>query len=1156
MAENDSAEVQKSEIAHREEETFNYWQENKIFQKTLEKEAPNGDYVFYDGPPFATGVPHYGHILAGTIKDIIPRYKTMRGYHVPRRWGWDCHGLPLENIVEKELDLKTKKDIEDFGIKAFNETARVAVLRYADDWKKIIPRLGRWVDMDNDYRTMDASYSETVWWIFKTLHEKGLIYEGYKSMHICPRCETTLANFEVNQGYKDITDISVFVKFELVDEPGTYFVAWTTTPWTLPGNVALAVGHDVVYVKARKEGVIYILAKQLVEKVLKADFEIIEELTGDQLVGKSYKPVFDYYVSSDIDNKENGWKVYAADFVTTEDGTGIVHIAPAFGDDDYLLAQRHALPFIQHVGMDGKFKSEVVDFAGQAVKPKDDHQKIDIEIIKYLAGKGTLFAKEKIVHSYPHCWRCDTPLLNYAASSWFVRVTQIKDELVKSNKNVSWVPEHIKEGRFGKWLEGVRDWAISRSRFWGAPLPVWRCEECDDIKVFGSVKELQSQQATVDYAVMRHGEAEHNQKHIVSCVVTNEHHLTEAGKIKARETAEALKGKGIDTIIASDFMRTKETAIIVAEILGLPSEAIVYDERLREVNFGDLNGKSFDDFHTYLDTLPDRFTTPLGGGESYLDVRKRVGGFIYDINKTYRDRKPLIITHESLVWLLHAVSRGMTIPEALEEKGYLRNDFLLPGEMVHIDFAPLPHNDNYELDLHRPYIDDVKLPCACGGAMTRVPDVFDCWFESGSMPYGQAHYLGQPLSQFDPVAGRGFPADFIAEGLDQTRGWFYSLMVLGTALFGTSPFKNVIVNGLVLAEDGQKMSKRLKNYPDPMYIVNKFGADALRFYLIASPIVRAEDLNFSEKGVGEIYRKIIMRLDNTYAFYVMYAGEEKPQVIESKNILDQWVLARLNQMIAEVESAMEAYELDRALRPIDEFIDDLSNWYVRRSRDRFKSEDVADRNAAISTLQTVLVELLKVMAPFTPFIAEDLYKKLGGEGESIHLAAWPKVGSVDQAIIAAMAQTRQVVSLGLEARAAAGIKVRQPLATLSIKIALPEAYHDLIANEVNVKNIIVDQKLETEVALDIVITDELRDEGVIRELARHIQEERKKRGYVPQDIVTIAIATNVDGERVIATYGQELAKAVNAKVVTSTPTVEGELKVAVEGVEFHIAMEK
>ncbi|HRZ30182.1 MAG TPA: class I tRNA ligase family protein, partial [Candidatus Paceibacterota bacterium] len=900
----------KSEIAKKEEAILKFWQDNKIFEKTLEKEASKGEFVFYDGPPFATGLPHYGHLLAGTMKDVIPRYKTMQGYHVRRRWGWDCHGLPIENLVEKELDFKTKKDIEDYGVEEFNMKACESVLRYADEWKKIIPRLGRFVDMENDYRTMDPSYSESIWWIFKTLYDKGLIYEGYKSMHICPRCETTLSNFEVTQGYKDVTDISVTVKFELVDEPGTFVLAWTTTPWTLPGNVALAVNPDIEYVKIKiaEQAGLYILAKERLS-VIKQQYEIVEEFKGQDLIGRKYQPVFAYYSADEnLKNRENGWKIYGADFVTTEDGTGVVHIAPAFGDDDYQLALKENLPFVQHVAMNGEFRPEVTDFVGFKVKPIDNPQATDIEVLKNLAGRDLLFAKEKFTHSYPHCWRCNTPLLNYATSSWFVKVTNFKDKLVAENKKINWIPEHVRDGRFGKWLEGARDWAISRTRFWGAPLPVWRCAKCDKVEVIGSVADLSrlSRSAKNRYFFIRHGQAEANLKDSISADPNEPNHLTDKGRGEVLASAEKLSGHKIDLIFSSDFVRTKETVTLVAEKLNFPLSEVVYDERLREIATKGAPVRTWREYNEGFGSIKGRLHgRPTGWGENYNDVRQRVMEFLFELDSKYEGKNILIASHGLPLFMVQATMSQLSDEEIANRPK--RGEDFATGELREINFTPYPHNRRYELDLHRPYIDEFKLPCICGGEMERVPDVFDCWFESGSMPYAQDHYPFEK-DNFDPEQGKSFPADFIAEGLDQTRGWFYSLIVLGVALFGQSPYKNVITNGLVLAEDGQKMSKSLKNYPDPMTIVDNYGADALRLYLMASPAVHGEDLNFSEKGVGEIGRKIVIRLLNVLSFYQMYGEngtenvpEAKPQVSprlslgELPNVLDQWILIRLQE---------------------------------------------------------------------------------------------------------------------------------------------------------------------------------------------------------------------------------------------------------------------
>lgn len=1175
MAEN-KPENTKSEAAQREEETLRFWQGNKIFEKTLEQTKDGKEFVFYDGPPFATGTPHYGHITAGTIKDAIPRYQTMRGRFVRRRWGWDCHGLPAENLVEKDLGLKSKKDIEEYGIAKFNQKAREMVQEYVADWKQIVPRLGRFVDMENDYRTMDWYYSESVMQIFKRLYDKGLIYEGYKSMQICPRCETTLSNFEVNQGYKDITDISVTVKFELVDEPGTFVLAWTTTPWTLPGNVALAVNAGIVYCKVKgqnsklKEGEIYILAKDRVASVLSGEeYEIVGELKGNELVGKKYKPAFDYYVNDEtIKNRENGWKIVGADFVTTEDGTGAVHIAPAFGEDDMKLGQAEKLPFVQHVSMDGRFKPEVTEWAGQPVKPKsepgledeqptaEEEQAMDIKILKYLAAKGILFSKEKIVHSYPHCWRCGTPLLNYAASSWFVEVTKFRDDLVANNNTVAWVPAHIKDGRFGKWLEGARDWAISRTRYWGAPLPVWKCEECKKLKVIGSVKELRENifDHHNKYFLIRHGEAENNVTDTIDCLPGGEYHLTENGKEQVKAAAEKLRGEKIDLIVASPFLRTKETAEIVAQGIGYKEE-IIFDPRLGEYNVGELNGGKW--AVTAERPKREKLFKALPGGESVLDVKRRMGEVLYELNEKYAGKNILVVSHALPLFFMNVAAEGLDEREAERLRHWgsaFRN-----AEIRSLDFHYLPHNENYDLDLHRPYIDEIKFSCDCGGEMKRVPDVFDCWFESGSMPYGQAHYPFENSDKFDPERGVGFPADFIAEGLDQTRGWFYSMLVLSTALFGKTSYKNVIVNGLVLAEDGQKMSKSLKNYPDPMMLVDKFGADALRFYLLSSSLMRAEDLNFSEKGVGEVYRKIIMRLSNVYSFYEMYGGESKVgKEAESKNILDSWIKARFSELVSRVTEAMDKYELDRAMRPIDEFIDDLSNWYLRRSRDRFKSEDSADRASAMDTTRTMLNGLARVMAPFTPFVADEIYRKTGGEEESVHLATWPQSESYDTHLIEEMAKARELVEMGLSLRDKKGLKVRQPLAEFLVTGGrkIDERLLDIVAQEINVKKVIItdDFDLPAEkyeiyvdvitnkpvVALLFVPTPDLVLEGEMRELVRSIQELRKKEGLNPGELADLVIGEEYKG--LIEKFGSEIRKATSIRNFEAAPTSLFELK--------------
>lgn len=1121
---------EKSDVAEREEEILAFWNEHDIFNKTVETpagEAPVGAFVFYDGPPFATGTPHYGHILAGTIKDAIPRFQTMNGKRVVRKWGWDCHGLPLENIIEKRLGLATKRDIEEMGVKKFNEAARGAVMEYADYWKEVVPRMGRFVDMEHDYKTMDSSYTESVWWSFSELNKKGLVYEGFKSMHLCPRCGTTLSNFEVNQGYKDIKDIAVTVKLPFLDDKGnvtdTSLLVWTTTPWTLPGNMAAAVHKDIVYTKlkiknAETENVGYVIvAKERAPHVLQGyEYEIVEEFKGEELIGKRYLSPFEYMEKQEFAHKENAWKIYHADYVELgEEGTGAVHIAPAYGEEDMELAKRENIPIMHHVDVDGRFKEFVTDFAGELVKPKDDegvdHKDADIKILKKLQEAGRVLRKETITHSYPHCWRCVTPLLNYATTSWFVRVTDLKDKLVEENANVKWIPEHVGTNRFGKWLEGARDWAVSRQRYWGAPLPVWKNENTGTYKIFGSLKEIQEYvpRSNNVYHVIRHGESVFNTKGVLSSDALVENGLTEKGKSQVTEAVTVLRDTKIDLIYYSPLQRTKETAKIIAQNLGISEEQCIEDERLREMNFGVFEGKQVDEYLAFFGNGYNRLITRPEGGESWGDVKRRVGEFMYELEKKHAEKNILIVAHNGPLEMVRAVVTG--VPKNILGGIIERDEYDIGNaEVRELSFVPLPHNDDYELDFHRPYIDELELRDTDGARLVRVPDVFDCWFESGAMPYAQNHYPFENKETFDPEKGKGYPAQFIAEGLDQTRGWFYSLIVLGTALFGKAPYEHVIVNGLTLAEDGKKMSKSLQNYPDPMELANRVGVDALRYYLLSSPVVRSEDLRISEKEVLELQRKNIGRLHNVLAMYEMFAHEGVRAHADSPHVLDRWIIARLNEGIAQSTEGYEHYELDKATRPIEGLIDDLSVWYLRRSRERLKGEDSADREATLTTLRYVLKNLAFIMAPVMPFYAEYLFQRVREENdaESVHLMRWPVGGSVDSVVVGEMSIVREFVTLALEARTRANIKVRQPLATLRTNIELEPAYAVIVADEINVKKVVYDAALAERVALDTTITPELKAEGNARELMRAIQDARKEMGLTPEDKVTLVVDEN------------------------------------------------
>ena len=993
----------KASFPEMEEDILKFWKDHKIFEKSLAQREKAKLYSFYDGPPFATGTPHYGHIVGNVMKDVVPRFWTMRGFYVPRIWGWDCHGLPIENIAEKELGIKHKKEIEEMGVAKFNETCRSRVLEYVKEWEIVINRLGRWADMQNPYRTMDLPFMESVWWVFKELYDKNLIYEGYRSMYICTRCETTLSQSEVAEGYKDIKDLSAIAKFELKNEPRTFVLAWTTTPWTLIGNVALAVGEKINYAKIKIENEFFILAKANLKSILKdKTYEIISEFKGKDLIGKTYKPLFDYYVGKKNQVEENatpatpersdggrGWKIYGANFVTTEDGTGVVHIAPAFGEDDLQLGQKCKLPFIQHVGMDGIIKGEAVDFAGLSVKPIEDHQKTDVEIIKYLAKNNLLFAKEKYEHSYPHCWRCDTPLINYATSSWFVNVEKLKKRSLKLAKNINWTPSHLKEGRFGNWLEGARDWSISRQRYWASVMPIWKCEKCKQIKVIGSVKELE-----------------------------------------------------------------------------------------------DLSGEKITDIHKHI-------------------------------------------------------------------------------------------------------VDKITFQCEeCEATMRRIPDVLDTWFDSGSMPYAQKHYPFENKEEFD----RGFPAEFIAEGVDQTRCWFYYLHLISTAIQDSQAYNNVVVNGIVLAEDGKKMSKRLNNYPDPMEIFNKYGADALRFYLLSSPVVAAENMNFKEADVAENVRGMFRMLWNSYSFFVLYANVDKFQPkaksyppagragkLEAKSLLDRWIISELNTLIKEVNKEMENYELNKTVRLFPKFIDDLSNWYIRRSRKRFwKSEDDADKANAYQTLWVVLTELSKLMAPFTPFIAEEIYKNLTDKeparnashsdaGGSVHLADFPQADEslIDESLNTNMKDLRDIITLGLQDRAKNKIKVRQPLKKVFLGQKYARVFDELInkfewssilTDELNVKGAELGTKTET-VTIDTEITEELKLEGQAREIVRFIQEMRKEAGYEVENRISAGI---VGQDEVLEKFGEMIQKEILANELKKEKLENADLdkEFSIDGEKVEISIKR
>lgn len=866
----------KKSFVEKENEIRDFWEEKDIVNKSYRLNEDGESFTFFDGPPTANGKPHVGHVLTRVIKDLIPRYKVMKGYKVLRKAGWDTHGLPVELEIEKKLGLDGKEDIENYGVENFITECKKSVFKYTEMWKDMSEKIGFWVDMDHPYVTYENNYIESEWWALKKIWEKELLYKGFKVMPYCPRCGTALSSHEVAQGYEDVTDNTAIAKFKVEGTENKYILAWTTTPWTLPSNAALAINkaYDYAEVKVIDEETskeeIFIVAKDLITKLFEdIDYEIIKEFKGEELIGVSYEQLMPFYTP-----EKKAFYVIHGDFVTLSDGTGIVHTAPAYGEDDYIVCKENNIPFIHLVNEDGTFMDSVIPFKGMDVR------KADKDILKWLEERNKLFSTEKYVHSYPHCWRCHTPLLYYPRDSWFIKMSSLRDDLLENSNSVNWHPDNIRTGRMGKFLENVIDWSVSRDRYWGTPLPIWECE-CGHKECIGSIEEL--------------------------------------------------KEKGID------------------------------------------------------------------------------------------------------------------VPE--------------------------------DIELHKPYIDNVYLNCSeCGKKMERTHEVIDAWFDSGSMPFAQWHYPFENKELFE----ENFPAQFISEAVDQTRGWFYTLLAISTAIFGKSPFENVIVLGHVLDSKGIKMSKHKGNVVDPFHVIETEGADATRwhFYTSSAPWLPTR---FSQKDVAESQRKFLLTLQNVYSFYVLYANIDKfnpldYQNYKSENIMDKWIISKLNSLIKDVEYNLDNYRVTQAALSIEEFTDDLSNWYVRRNRERFWSEELTDDKInAYNTLYKVLVTLIKVAAPFIPYLTEDIYKNLvlsldENAPESVHFNSYPEYDEnlIDEDLENDMGLAYSLVSLGRSARNTSNIKNRQPLSKIRISVRkLPEYYGDIIKNELNVKEVILGADLSEYVSYEI-----------------------------------------------------------------------------------------
>lgn len=1093
-----------------EKRIVNFWKSANIFEKLLTQNRRNRKFVFYEGPPYANAKPHMGHFLTRTFKDVILRFRGFLGEYVPRRAGWDTHGLPIEVATEKELGFRNKKEVVAYGVDKFNQKCKELVTKYKSVWEEMDERMGFWIDHQEAYITFDPFYMESCWWIVKQIYQKGYLKEELGVVPYCPRCETVLSKAELGMpdAYRKVKDPSVFVKFKL-EGKDEFVLVWTTTPWTLPGNLAIAVNpKETYYLFQTDQGKIW--AHQ------KLSEEILQESKGKELVGLGYQPIFQPLKKI----SKNNFKIYAADFVDVTEGTGFVHIAPAYGEDDFLLGKKYKLDLINYLDdqgrfQDGHFKPLNDKLTGQFFK------EADVSIFQYLKDNGFLYqgSLSSYEHEYPHCWRCKTPLIYQARKSWVIKASLAKDKLLQINEKVNWWPKEIGQGRFGSWLEEGKDWHVSRTRFWGIPMPIWRCSQCHKTEVIGSLQDLAKKtKANNNYYLMRHAEAYANTKSILSSYPEKIFNpLTSKGLLSIKKVLPKIKKFKIDLIISSPILRAKETAFHLAEKLNV---AVEIDERLREIDLGVLNGEKEEKYHQLVKSQLEQYYLKPEGGENLQEVTDRMIKVILDLEEKYSGKNILIISHKDPLWALAGEMLALSPKEVAK-----RDDLSLSlAEVKKVNYLVVPRDQSGRINLHRPYVDKFTWRCQCGGEFRRIEEILDIWFDSGSMPFASFHYPFENKNEIDQ--GKLYPADIIAEGLDQTRGWFYTLLVLGYLLKKQAPYKNVLVNGLVLDEKGIKMSKSLGNVVDPIEMMEKYGADVMRFYLIQmnDPWL---DKNFSEKELVVLWQNLFLFLHNIYRFYRFYDHPKKKQIKNlQKNELDLWFEARLKEVKLAYLENLQNYQLTKAARLVSEIIADLSKWWIRRSRERFQNIYRNGDRFSLSSLRLLenyLLEILLLLASFAPFTAEYLYQELKYEfnqkpKESIHLLTIQKPNELsgkEKKLLQDMQIVREVASEINRIRKEKQIRTRQPLKTIYLEKKIPLSLLWILQEEINVKKIVFGKPKEGNFSflekpikgwLDLTLTEELIHEGIFNDLCRQIQTLRQAANLTPKEIVKLKIS--------------------------------------------------